>query len=318
MRNYFRMMLLGTAVLCLGLAALEQSAAQQTAQQDGPTISVTVTATQKGGKTPPLIPQSDVVVRQDGNVRRVISWAPATGSGTAVDLIVLVDDKLGSNISNRWDELRDFLRAQPASTREGIAYADFGAARIEQELTTDHQKALGALRIPDATRGGNTGIYDAGQDLIKKWPESRNRKAVVLISDGQDLSYGGSDTDPDRNISLDRLVDHAQQAGVTFYAIFARGGGGEPEDSRLLDNAQGSLARLARDTGGNAYFDGFTSPVTLQPYLQDISRDLGQQYILTFAAKAGKKADYSRLKIVVETRNVEILAPDRVYVPGAK
>lgn len=314
MRNLFRLMILGTAVVSLGLAALGQGAA---AQQDGVPISVTVTVSGKGGKTAPAIPQDEVVARQDGTPRRVISWVPANGNGAGVDLVVLVDEKLGSNIANRWSEMRDFLRAQPASIREGIAYSDFGAARFEQELTTDHEKAAGALRIPNPTRGGNTGLYDSGRDLIANWPGSGGRKVVVLISDGQDLSDGASDTDPDRNISLQRLIDKAQQAGVVFYAIYARGGGDEPEDTRLLNNAQGSLARLARETGGASFFDGFTSPVTLQPYLQEIARQLGEQYILTFEAKTAKKADYSPLKVVVETKNVEVHAPDRVYVPAA-
>jgi VWFA-related protein len=314
MRNLFRLMILGTGVVCLGLAALGQGQAQQ----DGVPVSVTVTVSAKGGKTPPAIPQNEVVARQDGTPRRVISWTPATGSGSGLDLIVLVDDKLGSDIANRWGELRDFLRAQPASTREGIAYGNFGSARMEQELTTDHEKAAGALRMPGPTRGDNTGIYDASRDLVNKWPETKNRKVVVLLSDGQDLSDGASDTDPDRSISLQRLIDQAQQSGVVFYAIFARGGGGEPENTHLFDNAQGSLARLARDTGGASFLDGFTSPVSLQPYLQEIGRQLGEQYILTFSAKPGKKADYSPLKVVVETKNVEIHAPDRVYVPVTK
>lgn len=305
-------MLLGAAVVSVGLAALGQGAAQE----DGVPVSVIVTVSGKGGKTAPAIPQNEVVARQDGTPRRVISWIPASGSGAGIDLVVLIDDKLGSNIANRWSELRDFLRVQPPSTREGIAYAGFGSARFEQELTTDHEKAAAALRIPGPTRGENTGIYDAGRDLIQKWPESKNRKVVVLISDGQDLSDGASDTDPDRNIPLQRLIDQTQRSGVVFYAIYARGGGGEPEDMHLLDNAQGSLARLAREAGGASFFDGFTSPVSLQPYLREISQQLGEQYILTFSAKPGKKADYSPLKVVVETKNVEIHAPDRVYIPN--
>jgi VWFA-related protein len=314
MRIFSSIALLGLAAVPFGVAVLGQGAAQQ----EGPAISVTVTASAKQGKTTPAIPQSDVVVRQDGNVRRVISWVPADGSKTGLDLIVLVDDGLGSNIANRWSELRDFLRAQPASTREGIAYANFGFVRFEQELTADHDKAAGTLRLPGPTRGENTGIYDAGRDLVKKWPESKNRMAVILISDGLDLSDGASDTDPDRNIPLQQLIDQAQQADVTFYAIFARGSREPPEGSHIFDNAQGSLARLARETGGQSYYDGFSSPVSLQPYLQDIGQLLGQQYILTFAAKSGKKADYSGLKVVLETKNVEILAPDRVFVPGAQ
>ncbi len=307
------MMLLGLAVVSFSMAGLGQGAAQQ----DGVAVSVTVTVSGKDRKAPPAIPQNEVVARQDGNVRRVISWVPASGNEAGLDLIVLVDDSLSSTFANRWGELKDFLHSQPGSTREGIAYAEFGSVRFEQELTTDHDKASKALRIPASTSGENTGIYDAGRDLIKKWPASKNRKAVVLISNGLDFSDGVSDTDPNRNLSLQSLIEQAQQAGVVFYATYAHGAGRLSENTYLVMNGRGCLTRLAEETGGDAYFAGLTTPVSLEPFLQDIGRLVGQQYILTFAAKPGAKAEYSRLKVVVETKDVEILAPNRVYVPSS-
>jgi VWFA-related protein len=314
MRKICKIMILGLAVVSISIAAMGQGAAQQ----EGVPISVTVTVSSKNRNAPPAIPQNEVVARQDGSVRRVISWAPAGASGAGLDLVVLIDNSVTSNISNRWDELRDFLRQQPANTQEGIAYANFGSARFEQELTGDHDKAAKALRMPGTNPGANTGIYDAGRDLIKRWPASKNRKAVVLISDGLDFNNGGSSPDPDRNPSLESLIEHAQQAGVTFYAIYARGAGEPSQDTILVSRGQGCLDRLAKDTGGESFIGGLTTPVSLEPFLQDIAKELGQQYILTFAAKAPSKAGYSHLKVVVETKNVEILAPDRVYVPGSK
>jgi VWFA-related protein len=172
--------------------------------------------------------------------------------------------------------------------------------------------------MPGSNPGENTGISDAGQELMKKWPASKNRKAVVLISDGLDFNNGGSSPEPDRNPSLQSLIEHAQQAGVVFYAIYARGAGEQAQDTILVSRGQGCLDRLAKDTGGESFIEGLGTPVSLEPFLQGISKDLGQQYILTFAAKPPSKAGYSRFKVVVETKNVEIQAPDRVYVPGSK
>ncbi|MFZ0818577.1 MAG: hypothetical protein WAM91_00790 [Candidatus Acidiferrales bacterium] len=314
MRKFYKIMILSLAVVSISIATMGQGAGQQ----EGLPISVTVTVSMKNRNAPPAIPQDEVVARQDGSVRRVISWVPTSASGTGLDLAVLIDTSVTSNISNRWDELRDFLRSQPANTQEGIAYANFGSARFEQELTGDHEKAAKALRMPGTNPDENTGIYDAGRDLIKKWPASKNRKAVVLISDGLDFNNGGSSPDPDRNPSLQSLIEYAQQAGVTFYAIYARGGGEQTQDTILVSRGQGCLDRLAKDTGGESFIDGLGTPVSLQPFLEDIAKELGQQYILTFAAKPASKAGYSRLKVVVETKNVEILAPDRVYVAGTK
>ena len=314
MHKLIRMTLLGIVVVSCGIAALGQPGTNQ----EGVPISVTVTVMSKDRKAPPVIPQDEVVARQNGNVRRVISWVPASGSNAGLDLVVLIDNSVTGSISSRWDELRDFLRSQPAITQEGIAYANFGSARFEQEITADHDKAARALRIPGTNPGQNTGIYDAGRDLIKKWPASKNRKAVVLISDGLDFNSGGSSPDPERNPTLESVIESAQQAGITFYAIYARGVGEQTQDTLLVSRGQGCLDRLAKDTGGESFIEGLGTPVSLQPFLQDIAKELSQQYILTFGAIPLSKPGYSHLKVVVETKDVEVLAPDRVYVPGFK
>ncbi len=314
MHKIYRMMLLGLAVVSISVVALGQGAGQQ----EGVPVSVTVTVTSKNQNMPPAIPQNEVVARQDGSLRRVISWIPTNGSTAGLDLVVMVDNTVSSSIANRWSELQDFLRAQPANTQEGIVYAQFGESHFEQGLTADHDLAAKALRMPGSNPEQNTGIYDAGRDLIKKWPESKNRKAVVLISDGLDFSDNASGLDPTRNYSLQHLIEQAQQSGVVFYVIYARGGRQESENENLVSYGQSCLDRLAKETGGGSFFEGLTTPVSLQPFLRDIAKDLGQQYILTFAAKSPAKAGYSRLQVVVETKNVEILAPERVYMAGTK
>jgi VWFA-related protein len=315
MRTSYKMMLFVLVVVSISIAALGQGAAQQ----DGAPVSVAVTILGKGRVAPPAIPQNEVVARQDGDVRRVISWIPASESGAGLDMILLVDDTLSSNVANRWGDLQEFLRSQPANIREGVAYASFGSARIDQELTEDHEKAAKALRIPSANAGENSAIYDAARKMIKKWPESKNRKAVIVISNGLDFSNGTGDTDPNRSISLQSLIEQAQQSGVAFYSIYARGAGdGQAGKSNLVSNGQGCLARLTKETGGDSFSAGLTTPVSFLPFLQSIGGMLRQQYILTFAAKTAGKGKYARLQIALENKNVDVVAPERVYVPGSK
>lgn len=322
MRIFVRLIVLGMAIMSISMVAPGQKAEQQT----GVPVSVTVTVTSKNQNAPPVIPQDEVVPRQDGNVRPVISWVPANGSGAGLDLVVLVDSTVTTNIANRLTELQDFLRSQPESTLEGIAYGQFGEARFEQELTANHDTAAKALRMPGSNSGQYSGIYDAGRDLITKWPESKNCKAAVLISDGNPESspthdpllrnIGAPDLNPTSYTSLQRLIEQAQRSGVTFYVIYTRGATALSEDSVTID--QSFLARLAKETGGDSFLSGSTTPVSLQPYLQNIAKELGQQYILTFAAKPPTRAGYSRFQVIVKTKNVGVLAPEQVYVPGNK
>jgi hypothetical protein len=292
--------------------------AQGTAQQEGATITVTVTAVGRDQSPPPPVPQNEVVVRQEGKVRPVVSWLPAKGGGAGLDLIVLVDDALSSDVANRWDDLRQFLRSLPVDSREAVAYASFGAARFEVPLTKEHEAVAKGLRIPMSPLGASNGIYDSVRDVIRRWPSTDNRKVLLLISSGLDFTNGISNTHPSLNYVLQRAIDQAQRSGVSVYTLYASGEGRLLRSSYLVMNGQGSLSRLAAETGGDSFFLGSSTPVSFQPFLEDIRRLLGQQYLLTFVAGPEAKAGFKRLEVIVETHQVEILAPDRVYVPGPK
>ena len=79
---------------------------------------------------------------------------------------------------------------------------------------------------------------------------------------------------------------------------------------------QNYLSQVAEETGGEAYYLGFGAPVTFAPYLEDITRRLTRQYLLTFLAKLEKKAGMQRIKLRTEVPNAELVAADRVYVPA--
>jgi len=292
--------------------------AQGTSQQEGVAITVTVTAVGRDLTPPPPIPQNEVVVRQEGKVRPVVSWLPAKDGGAGLDLIVMVDDALASDVAGRWDDVRQFLRSLPANTREEIAYASFGSIKVEVPLTMQHDAAANGLRIPSSPLGGNNGIYDAVRDLIQRWPATDNRKVLLLISSGLDFTNGISNTLPSLNYPLQGAIDQAQRSGVTVYTMYAGGEGRLLRSVYLITNGQGCLSRLAAETGGDSFFSGLSTPVTFQPFLEDIRRLVGQQYLLTFLAEPEAKAGFKRLQVIVETHQVEILAPDRVFVPAAK
>jgi hypothetical protein len=50
--------------------------------------------------------------------------------------------------------------------------------------------------------------------------------------------------------------------------------------------------------------------------MEDITRKLNHQYLLTFMAKPQKKAGMQRVKVQTEVPNAELVSADRVYVPA--
>jgi VWFA-related protein len=290
--------------------------ARQASPSQGSTVTVTVTATAKDQTQPPAVPANAVVVKEDGKVSKVVSWEPMTGARAGLDLAVLIDDSVSEKASVQLKSIGGFLRTLPADSRVAVAYANFGAANYQQEFTTDHEKAAGAIRIPNAGPESANGVYDSLGDLIKKWPATEGRKVVLFVTDGIDVTDGVGDSDPGRSIVLKKAIESAQRAGVVVYTIYASGAGRALQNSVLVNNGQGSLRRLAAETGGDAFFAGLQTPVSFQPFLQNVQKMLGQQYMLTFVAAPREKGRYEHLQVTAEANGVELTAPDHVYISG--
>ncbi|HXQ98048.1 MAG TPA: hypothetical protein VN774_06365 [Candidatus Limnocylindrales bacterium] len=307
MRRFLKFMMAGT-VLAMSSAAIPA--------QQGPAVTVTVTAMGKDKSAPPPIPANEVVVRVDNKVRPIVSWVPSEGGRAGLDLAIVVDDSITPRAADRWSEMQSFVRSLPVDTRVGVAYANYGATHFEQDFTANHEQAAKAFRIPAALSGSTNGTFDAVRDLIKKWPATPSRREILLISSGIDLDNGVSDTDPNRNMELQSLIDEAERSGIVVYTIYASTPGPESHNAFLVMNGQGCLGRLAAETGGDAFFQGLETPVSFQPFLDEIHTLLGQQYLLTFYAEPRPKPGFSHLKVVPESHSIQLIAPDHVYISG--
>ena len=81
---------------------------------------------------------------------------------------------------------------------------------------------------------------------------------------------------------------------------------------------QSNLAQLAEQTGGEAYFQGFQTPISYAPYLEQLADHLNHQYRLEFLARQERGGIYRRIRLETEVPNAELLAADRIYVPSGK
>jgi hypothetical protein len=79
---------------------------------------------------------------------------------------------------------------------------------------------------------------------------------------------------------------------------------------------QNYLSEIADETGGEAYFLAFDTPISFTPYLEDLMRRLTHQYLLEFAATPGKKSGLQSVKLRAEEANAELVAASKVWVPA--
>jgi hypothetical protein len=301
--------------LALWMCGMQTLSAQAT-PGNGVSVHTVVTVESHHGANPPVINREDVMVYEGKDRDPVTDWVPAQGEHAALDLIIMLDDGSNTSLGTQLEDLRQFIEAQPASTKIGIAYMQNGIARVEQDLTSDHAQAAKALRLPMGIRGANGSPYFSLIDLVKRWPATSARREVFMATDGVDLYYGTGDLqDP----YLQEAIENAQRAGILVSAIYTPSLGHIGHSYWLNYWGQLYLSELAEKTGGEAYYIGFTgAPVAFSPYLDDFSHRLSHQYLLTFLAKPPKKAGLQRIKIKTEVPKVDLVAPEEVYVPAAQ
>jgi hypothetical protein len=309
-----RLVFAAHASLFLVVCACGASAAGQQSANGVPAHMVVTVEPHHGSEVPP-VNREDVMVYEGKDRDAVTEWIPAQGDRAGLELFIMLDDGADSSLGQQLQDLRKFIDAQPASTKIGIAYMQNGTARIEQNLTSDHAQAAKALRLPMGIRGANGSPYFSLTDLIKRWPESPERREVLMASDGVDLFYGSGDLlDP----YVDEAIQNAQRAGILVSAIYTPGVGHFGHSYWQTYWGQLYLAQLADKTGGEAYYIGFNGPpVSFAPYLEDLDHRLSHQYFLTFLAKPPKKAGWQPVKLRTEVPKVDLVSADRIYVAPA-
>jgi len=296
-------------------ASIPGSLSAQNSPAVGSPAHLLVTVEPRRGSNIPELDRRDVMVFEGRDRDQVVDWVSAQGDNAALELFILLDDGSNASLGKQLDDLRKFIDAQPPTVKIGVAYMQNGAARVQQQLTSNHAMASKALRLPLGIPGINASPYFSLSDLVKHWPASTARREVLMISDGIDNYYGGHDQD---DPYLAAAIDDAQRAGIVVYAIYTPGEGHEGHSYWQSYWGQLYLAHLADDTGGEGYYIGMSgSPVSFSPYLDDMQRHLSHQYLLTFNAKPQKKNGWQQVKVTTEVPNAEMVYPRKVYVPAA-
>jgi hypothetical protein len=295
------------------LASAQCVTAQQSASPTGPAVNLVVTVEARHGSNIPEITKDDVMVYEGRDRDRVTGWLPLQGDHAGMELFILIDDSSSVSLGSQLEDIRQFINAQPPTTKIGVAYMQNGIAQIVQNLTTDHALAAKALRLPLGNPGASASPYFSLEDLIKRWPASEERHEVLMITDGIDRYWGSG---PD-NVYVDQVIEKAQRAGMIVYSIYTPGVGHYSHSYWRTYWAQNYLAQLSDETGGESYYlMGPAPPVTFAPYLEDMSRKLNHQYLLTLVPKPQKKAGMQRVKVQTEVPNAELVSADKVYVPA--
>jgi len=248
----------------------------------------------------------DLQIFEDGERQEILAMRGAGRS--PLTLAVLIQDDLVSSMSNEIRGIAAFVRKLPPGSRVMVAYLGSGSLRIRQKFTGDLERAAKSLRIPlSSTAASPYNPFALTRDAVKRFESQPvGRRAVLLVSDGVDLSRGFSSSTPAASIDLQRTVNEAQRLGVAVHSIFAPSVGSG--DQTLITNGQGSLNRLSEETGGRAFFNGTQAPVSLDQFLREVDSLLSRQFALTYLSTHPDKG-FHKVRVVAGMAEGEIIYP---------
>lgn len=307
--------------MALGLTANGQRRSRNIEDEDpvtggqGPrggvkTVTIPITIRERGKNLQQeLMPVGDFIVREDGDVQRVLSVRSISNAPLAV--AILVQDDLVPTIGNDIKAIKEFIGRLPRGSRVMIGYISSGSLQVRQKFTTDLERAANALRIPiGSSSAAPFNPYVEIREGLKRFESlPAGRRAMLVVSDGLDVSRGIDSSQPGQSIDLERAVKEAQRHSVAIYSFYVPSVSLEASRNPILISyASGSLQKLSEETGGRAFFQGTGAPVSFDPFLRDLGVSLARQMAITYLSTHPKKG-YHRIQVKSEMPNIEIDHP---------
>ncbi len=253
-------------------------------------VNVVFTVTDKHGKRITDLKQADFRFVDDNKpAAEIRSFHAETNLPLQVGLLIDASNSVRDRFKFEQESAIEFLNQTVRRGYDQAMVVGFDATpEVTQDFTDETEKLGQGVRM--LRPGGGTALYDAlyyacRDKLLKKAQNGPTRRAIILLSDGEDnLSH----------VSREEAIEMAQRAEAIVYTISTNVSGTKGAGDKVLE-------RIADATGGRAFFPFQIRDVANA--FAEIQDELRSQYAVSY-----KPAD---LKSDGHFRTIEIVALDR-------
>lgn len=235
-----------------GLAALAVPQFTSSVNQ----VEIYASVTDTAGRPVQGLTAADFEVREDGVIQQVGVFAEADFPLAAAVAVDASFSMAGERLAVAKSAARIFLGAL-RDTDQAMLMSIGGTADVIAPLSADRAAQYRALNGLSAW--GTTSLHDAVIDAIDKLQPASGRRALVLLSDGDDRYSAASAED---------VIARARQADVMIYPV------------ALGRELPPLFTRLAQLSGGRAYHQRDTR--RLPDTLRSIADELRRQYLIGY------------------------------------
>jgi Ca-activated chloride channel homolog len=226
------------------------------------TVPLFVSVIDRNGVTHDDVDRSLFRVMDNGNEGKILEFGKAFGQPISIAILLDASASMTYSMDDATKAALSFVQRTLKQGDRCTVFSVRDVPRREVPITTDRasvEKAIGMMKA-----AGRTALYDAIASAIRELRSEKNRKAIVVLSDGGDTSSMMSFED------IDRLT---KEAGIPLY--FIAYDSGAPSEQEEVDR----MNYLAGETGG---FLVTASAANLQAKYGAIERDLRAQYAILY------------------------------------
>jgi Ca-activated chloride channel family protein len=266
-------------------------------------VNVLFIATDKHGKFVRDLNQSDFAILDDHKPpQSILNFRHETDLPLHLGLLIDVSGSVHGRFDFEQNAAISFLQHSIRAGFDKAFVVGFNTQTQMSQDFTDNVQLLsaGVHKLQD---GGGTALYDAiyrisKEKFLKDRPDHPARKAIVVVSDGEDNQS---------EVSRAQAIEMAQRAEVIIYAI-------STDDSGLILRGDKVLQQLAEATGGRAFFPFKMKDITHS--FAAIEDELRSQYIVSYKpADFDADGRYRSIEISALKKDLQVRARKGYFAP---
>jgi VWFA-related protein len=266
-------------------------------------VNVLFIATDKHGKFVRDLNQNDFSILDDHKPpQAILNFRRETDLPLHMGLLVDVSGSVNGRFDFEQNAATSFLEHTLRARFDKAFIVGFNnKSQVAQDFTDNVQ--LLSAGVHRLRNGGGTALYDAvyracKEKFLKDRPDRPVRKAIVIVSDGEDNQS---------EFSKAQAIEMAQRAEVIIYAI-------STDDSGLVMRGDKVLEQLAEATGGRAFFPFKMKDITHS--FAAIEDELRSQYVVSYKpANFDADGRYRSIEISSLKKDLQVRARKGYFAP---
>jgi Ca-activated chloride channel homolog len=292
---------LGSAAVVVAVYVIGTAAAQQQPpfRAGVELVSLNVTVSDANGHYVTDLEQGDFNVFEDG-MKQDVTFFTKTNLPIALAVMMDTSASMDTKLPIAQEAAIGFVRR--AREQDLTEIIDFDSRVTILVPFTNNLSEL-EQAIHKTSAGGSTSLYNAVyialrdlKKLVAKNIEEIRRRAIVVLSDGEDTSS---------LLPFEEVLDLAKRSETAIYAIGLRSNEGGANESKGFKEAEFALRQLSQETGGRAFFPN--QATDLAKVYGQISDELSSQYTIGYTSRNPRR-DGAWRRIVVRVNGQQLTA----------